>query len=50
MKNPVEVRTIAFNFDQEATAYAALEEQLKDIEIGILGMLRCDSWCGKRDL
>ena len=37
LKNPVEVRTIAFNFDQEASAYESLAEQLKDIEIGVLG-------------
>jgi hypothetical protein len=47
-KNKVEVRTIAFNFDQEASAYTVLAEKLKDLEIGVLGVLIVHIMCAHR--
>jgi len=32
----VEIRTIAFNFDQTAEAYSVIAEKLKDLDIGVL--------------
>ncbi len=40
--------TIAFNFDQEASAYPVLAEKLKDLEIGVLGVLIVHMICANR--